>query len=276
MNIYEIIIRKRGGMSLNILTELNTISKKNGKIYWSLTDIAKFFDYQSELTFKKIVEKAMAFSLSLGIDTFDEFEVIKDSRGSTSYKISLYGVLLCSMFADLSKPNVKEVRVGLAEYAKFLSQDIERVEERQNLRHGEKYMSSVAFDSGLENAKFGLFKDSGYRGMYNMSLNKIKEYKNLGKSSSIYDYMDITELAANTFRVTQTAEKIKNQKLYGSEALIKAAKDIGKEVRDIVKKNTGMLPEDLPIVPKIRSVETKIKKGRVINEIVHEKEDSQK
>jgi len=56
----------------------------------------------------------------------------------------------------------------------------------------------------------------------------------------------LTELAANLFRVTQTEERIRNKGIKGQSALEATHRAVGREVREIVKKNTGNAPENLP------------------------------
>jgi len=58
--------------------------------------------------------------------------------------------------------------------------------------------------------------------------------------------MGRTELAANLFRITQTEERIKSKKIKGQSHLEQTHFDVGREVRDMVTKNTGKNPEALP------------------------------
>ncbi|MCL2567316.1 MAG: damage-inducible protein D [Alphaproteobacteria bacterium] len=247
----------------NVLVSLEDLSKQNGITYWTLEDIALFFDYKDISNFKNVVNKAIAFSTELlGDGVHEEFKPIFENDRLKTYKLSRFGVLLCAMFASESKPNVKEIRISLANLANFMFQDIERLRERKELTHGEKYMVNVAYNQGLDNNDIGMFKDAGYRGMYNMGLKDLKNYKGVSQNATLYDFMGITELAANTFRVTQTAENIKRNNINTRAGMIGVAKDIGKQVRGIVMENTGNTPENLPTEPKINVINQKVKKGR--------------
>ena len=73
--------------------------------------------------------------------------------------------------------------------------------------------------------------------------------------------MGRTELAANLFRVTQTEESIKRRGVTGQSDLEKTHYDIGKEVRRIVKKNTGIAPENLPQERRLPDVKKDLKLG---------------
>ena len=55
-----------------------------------------------------------------------------------------------------------------------------------------------------------------------------------------------TELAANLFRITQTEDKIINERIIGEKNANDVHYNIGKNIREVIKKNGGTMPEDLP------------------------------
>ena len=61
----------------------------------------------------------------------------------------------------------------------------------------------------------------------------------------IFESMGRTELAANLFRITQTEERIKSQQIQEQQQLGQTYLDIGREVRNIIERNTGRTPEQL-------------------------------
>ena len=58
--------------------------------------------------------------------------------------------------------------------------------------------------------------------------------------------MGSTELAANLFRITQTEDKLINDRISGEKNANDAHYTIGKNIREVIKKNGGTMPEDLP------------------------------
>lgn len=54
------------------------------------------------------------------------------------------------------------------------------------------------------------------------------------------------ELAANLFRITQTESKLKKDHIEGEENANKTHYTIGKNIREVIKKNGGTMPEQLP------------------------------
>ena len=76
---------------------------------------------------------------------------------------------------------------------------------------------------------------------------------------TLLDYMNSTELGANIFRITQTAEKINRENIQGQYSLEKAHKDVGKEVRDSMIRMHNQRPEDLHIEQDIKKVKANLK-----------------
>jgi DNA-damage-inducible protein D len=56
-------------------------------------------------------------------------------------------------------------------------------------------------------------------------------------------------LAANWFRVTQAEEKLRREGIEGKTAANRIHYEVGKEVRQTIKKLGGTMPEDLPTPP---------------------------
>ena len=58
--------------------------------------------------------------------------------------------------------------------------------------------------------------------------------------------MGSTELAANIFRISQTEEKLKNDKVCNEIDACDTHYVVGKTVREAIEKLGGTMPEDLP------------------------------
>ena len=123
-------------------------------------------------------------------------------------------------------------------------EDVERVLIREEVSGREKSLSSTAKQAGVVNYAF--FQNAGYLGMYNMNLSQLRTRRGLPGSVTPLDYMGKTELAGNLFRITQTEEKIKNEKIKGQQSLEIAAKEVGKKVRKTMIEISNVAPENLP------------------------------
>ena len=58
--------------------------------------------------------------------------------------------------------------------------------------------------------------------------------------------MGSSELAANLFRITQTDDKLKRDKICTEKASCDTHFKVGKEVRNSIKRMGGVMPENLP------------------------------
>jgi len=74
--------------------------------------------------------------------------------------------------------------------------------------------------------------------------------------------MNTTELAANQFRMTQTREKLAQQRVKGQQTAIETHLQVGKEVRAAIKRIGGTMPENLPPAEHIKQVEKRLKESK--------------
>ena len=58
--------------------------------------------------------------------------------------------------------------------------------------------------------------------------------------------MGSTELIANLFRISQTEEKLKKDKVYNSNKATATHYEVGSKVRKAIEDIGGTMPEDLP------------------------------
>lgn len=197
-------------------------AKENGQRYWDAIQFMELLGYESWASFKTVIHKSMSNCLSLGIDTEDIFIPVNQEDGSRSYKLTRFACFLIAMQADSKKPEVAKAQIALAALAETLLEEklsekgITRIEERGKLTSAKKHLGGIAKSAGLATSlDYAMFKDAGFRGMYNMSLKDLQKFKGVECSKTLYDFMGITELAANTFRVTQTAERMKKNNVKG-------------------------------------------------------------
>ena len=60
------------------------------------------------------------------------------------------------------------------------------------------------------------------------------------------DNMGSEELVANLFRITQTESRLKKDNICNEKEANKTHYKIGKNIREVIAKNGGTMPEDLP------------------------------
>jgi DNA-damage-inducible protein D len=242
------------------------LSKNNGFRFWWASELATILGYESLNGFRKAVERAMMALTSLNIPVFDN--IVQEQREVSGklmvdYKLSRFACYLAAMNGDPKKPQVAQAQgyfVAWAEACRLYleqAEGVERVAIRGEITEHERTLSGTAKMAGV--VEYGLFQNAGYRGLYNMDLWQLRRHKGVPQGRSPLDFMGKTELAANLFRVTQTEEKIRGERIRGQKPLERAAEDVGREVRRTMVKISGRRPEELPPVGDIKKVHKKLK-----------------
>ena len=74
--------------------------------------------------------------------------------------------------------------------------------------------------------------------------------------------MGSDELIANLFRISQTEQKLKKDNIQTEKEANRTHYNIGKNIREVIAKNGGTMPEDLPTPKKsLKQLEKENKKG---------------
>jgi DNA-damage-inducible protein D len=239
----------------------------DGRRYWWKSDLMGFLGYQSEATFHKPVAKAMTAVATLGLDAMESFcpaRRMVDGKEVGDVQLSRFACYLIAINGDPSKPEIAAAQAyfaGMAEVARQAllgGEQVERLIARDELSGAEKALSTTAKRAGV--TRFDIFRNEGYRGMYNMPLAQLRTHKGVSADKVLFDFMGKQELAANLFRVTETEARIKKQGIKGSRQVETTAFQVGRVVRETMVQTSGTLPEDLPIEEDIHKVRSGFKK----------------
>jgi DNA-damage-inducible protein D len=107
---------------------------------------------------------------------------------------------------------------------------------------------------------FGVFHDAGYKGLYGgLGGTAIKARKAIPDKDNLLDRMSATELAANQFRMTQTRDKLSREHIRNQAQAVQSHEQVGKEVREAIKRIGGTLPELIAPAEHIKEVEKRLK-----------------
>lgn len=240
---------------------------ENGIVYWWASDLMKMVGYPNMKSFLKVLDRATKAMVSLNIPYYDNIipiDRIIEGQSIRDFKLTRFACYITVMNGDPKKVEVAEAQAYFAQQTRkfelFIesNNDMDRLLIREELTDGNKSLNSIAKQAGV--IDYARFANAGYRGMYNMFSMGLEKKRGI-KKGKLMDYMGRTELAANLFRITQTEERIKNQKVNGQSALEKTHYEVGREVRDIVIKNTGKAPENLPQEKELPAVKKELKQG---------------
>lgn len=232
----------------------------NGNEYWEARELQKVLEYKKWDKFLLLIDKAIDACKASNYNALDHFLQVGKMvaigsgtlRQQKDYKLSRYACYLIVMNGDSRKEVIAlgqtyfAIQTRKQELSELLMTEDEKRMYRRNLtRSGNKTLNQTAIKSGVRN--LGEFHNAGYKGLYNgETANDIAKRKKLRYHEDILDNMSSEELVANLFRITQTEAKLKNDKIDNEYDANSIHYNIGKEVRETIKRIGGTMPEDLP------------------------------
>ncbi len=255
---------------------------QHGIEYWSARDLQTCLGYSEWRKFENTVKKAIASCKQSGNDYGNHFvgadkmvEIgSQTGRKVMDWHLSRFACYLVAQNGDPRKPEIAEAQKYFAiqtrrqELSDKTAADLERLELRKQASIEFKALSGAARDAGVQNKMFGIFHDAGYRGLYGgLGVDAIKSRKGITPKKQLMDRMNTTELAANQFRMTQTRDKLKRERIRDQRDAIETHEAVGKEVRAAISKIGGTLPENIPPAEPIKNVEKRLKKTTPVLEL---------
>ncbi len=251
---------------------------ENGIEYWYARELQAVLDYKEWRKFENVIKKAINACENSGISMFEHFvgadKTIKMPKGATKnikeYKLTRYACYLIAQNGDSRKKVIALAQTYFAvqtrkqeitekEYS-MLTEDEKRFYQRNLTKKGNYSLNQTAKKAGVKN--FDKFHNAGYKGLYNgETADDIAKRKGLRYREDILDNMGSDELIANLFRISQTEQKLKKDNIQTEKEANKTHYNIGKNIREVIAKNGGTMPEELPTPKKsLKQLEKENKK----------------
>ncbi len=252
---------------------------ENGIEFWYARELQSVLDYKEWRKFDNVINKAKEACKNSNISVVEHFvDVDKLSKRAHNakilikdYELTRYACYLIAQNGDSRKKVIslaqtyfavqtRKQEISEREY-RGLTEDEKRFYQRDLTRKGNYSLNQMAKKVGVKN--FDKFHNSGYKGLYNgETADDIAKRKRLRYREDILDNMGSEELAANLFRITQTEARLKKDNICSEVEANKTHYNIGKNIREVIAKNGGSMPEDLPTPQKsLKQLEKESKKS---------------
>ena len=252
---------------------------ENGVEFWYARELMHILQYSNWQNFEKIIDKAKISCKNSDISVFEHFiDVNKLSKRANNaeveikdYELTRYACYLIAQNGDSRKKVIALAQTYFAvqtrkqeitekEYS-MLTEDEKRFYQRNFTRKGNYSLNQTAKKAGVKN--FDKFHNAGYKGLYDgEAADDIAKRKGLRYREDILDNMGSDELIANLFRISQTEQKLKKDNIQTEKEANKTHYNIGKNIREVIAKNGGTMPEGLPTPKKsLKRLEKENKKS---------------
>ena len=238
-----------------------------GNEFWLGRELQNVLGYHQWRSINDLIERAKDACKESKHNIDDHFAVqrkmIKLAKGATrnviDYRLSRYACYLIVMNGNPKKEIIalgqtyfaiqtRKQELSEKEYNE-LTEDEKRLYRRNQARKGNYNLNKTAVKSGVKD--LSRFHNAGYKGLYNgETADDIFKRKKLRYREDILDNMGSEELADNIFRIAQTDAKLKRDKVNNEYTANSVHFEVGKEVRNSIKRLGGTVPENLP-TPKI-------------------------
>ena len=234
-----------------------------GNEYWLARELQNVLEYKRWDKFCNVINNAEKACDNSNYKVFEHFsQVGKTSKmpnggvkNLLDYKLSRYACYLIVQNAD---PRKEVVALGQTYFAvqtrrqelteieySMLTEDEKRFYQRNLTKKGNYSLNQAAKKAGVKN--FDKFHNAGYKGLYNgETADDIAKRKGLRYREDILDNMGSEELATNLFRISQTEARLRKDNIQGEGKANETHYNIGKNIREVIAKNGGTMPECLP------------------------------
>ena len=254
---------------------------EDGNEYWLARELQSILGYQQWRSINDLIRKAKVACKESKYNIDDHFAVqrkmvdigSKTQRKVIEYKLSRYACYLIVMNGNPNKEVIALAQTYFAiqtrkqeltemEYSN-LTEDEKRLYRRNQARKGNYSLNRTAKNAGVKD--LARFHNAGYKGLYNNeTADDIFKRKKLRYRENILDNMASEELADNIFRIAQTDAKLKRDNVDNEYTANSVHYEVGREVRNSIKRLGGTMPENLPTPEKsLKELEKEIKNLKI-------------
>lgn len=264
------------------LTIFDSIKQQlpNQEAFWSARELQKILGYGSWDKFENVIERAKksfsASKISKKHNINDHFsQVVKmvstgsgTKRGIPDYHLSRYACYLVAQNGDPRKEAIAyaqsyfNIQTFRQEKSDAESKDFQRLERRKEFSESDKKLSADIMEAGVSPQGMARIKASGNKVFFGGKTSKDMQ-KKLGTGSRPWaDKASNVVLAGKTFANELTSAGIRYNGISGAPNIEKANNSNNKAVRDTIRNQSGLYPEDFPPEEDTKKIERRINKNK--------------
>jgi len=251
----------------------------DGVEFWTARDLQEPLGYDTWRRFADVIERAIKACESAAVEPRRHFAAFGKMVGIGSgairetddWYLTRYACYLVAMNGDPVKEKVAFAQTYFAvqthrqEQADRLIEIDRRKDLRGRVKDANKGLTSAAKNAGVQ--RFAIFHDAGYKALYGgIGKAEIQLRKGIPTRDDLLDCVGSTELAANYFRITQTEEKLRKDRIDGERLATNVHATVGSEVRRTMQHISGIAPEDLPAAPSLKRLPKAPSSGDLLTE----------
>ena len=228
-------------------------TKEDGTEYWYARELSEVLQYKQWRNFAKVIDRAKLACQNSGRDIDDDFAEVSKivEAGATQKKVIDYELsrYACYLIVQNGDPRKEVIALGqtyfaiqtrrqeVADYFNQLDEDNKRLVIRGDIKQWNQMLLEAAHNAGvITNQEYAEFQNAGYTGLYGgLTVDDIHARKKLKDNEKILDFMGSTELIANLFRISQTEEKLKKDKIHNPSKATSTHYEVGTKVRKAIE-----------------------------------------
>ena len=255
----------------NVFDQIVHITE-DGIEFWYARELQSALGYTRWENFVNAIEKAQVSCASRGRDVDGCFrDVTKTSPMPNGGTKDIADVMLiryaCYLIAQNGDPRKPEIAFAQAYFAlqtrkqELLEQrisDLNRVQQRQQLRTSEKRLSQNIYERGVDDRGFARIRSKGDSALFGGRTTEEMKMQYGVKSGPLADVLPPVTLAAKNLATEMTNLNVEQKDLQGESSITHEHVQNNSSVRSMLL-GRGIRPEDLPPEEDIKKLERRLK-----------------
>lgn len=244
---------------------------ENGVEFWYARELQIVLGYSQWRRFNETVDRAKISCKNSGYCIEDHFadvgKMVKigsnASREVMDIMLTRYACYLIAQNGDPRKTEVAfaqsyfAVKTREAEVIEQRLSELNRVNQREQLRASEKQLSKNIYERGVDERGFARIRSKGDTALFGRTTQQMKDKYGI-KSGPLADKLPAVTLAAKNLATEMTNLNVETKDLHGEKPITEEHVQNNSSVRSMLGER-GIKPEELPPEEDIKKIERRLK-----------------